>query len=554
MQEPLIDAQLAAIVGCSTDAIVGLGLDGTIASWNPAAERLYLYAPAEVLGRHISLLVPPELLPELRHLIARAGLGELIQGFETVRTRKDGSTVEVSISQATVRGPDGSVTGMATITRDISAIKERERMRFALENAARAEAETSACRASVLAEVSRVLVENFMDHRPMLEHVARIVATATNTACVIELLPEDGGLALQPCAIDHADENVRAELSRVLSAPHHVEAEPWHDLDHVFLKSHPLRECLSVPMLARTATIGVLSLGRFGSDAQPFTDHDREFTDDLATRIGLAVENARLYEHATRAIERARSAIELRDTFLTIAAHELKTPLTAIQGYAQLLSVQLSQGLDLDAASPRKSAHMIEDRTRDLTRLVEQVLDVSRLDASRMKLNLQDVDLVDLTSRLVAGFARRHAREFRLQLPDHVRAAVDPVRIEQVMANLVDNAVRYSPERGPIDIGVEPEDDDWVVLSVRDRGLGIPQEHRANLFDRFHQAHGVSYRSGMGLGLHISREIVALHGGDITAAFPADGGSLFRVRLMRSGGSPNSMEFGRTSCLRRNRP
>jgi len=544
VQEQSIDAQLAAIVGCSTDAIVGLGLDGTITSWNPAAERLYLYAPAEVLGRHISLLVPPELLPELRHLIARAALGELIQGFETVRTRKDGSTVEVSISKATVRGPDGSATGMATITRDISAIKEaeRERMRFALENAARAEDETSACRASVLAEVSRVLVENFMDHRPMLEHVARIVATATNTACVIELLPEDGGLALQPCAIDHADEDVRAELSRVLSAPHHVAAEPWHDLDRGFLKSHPLRECLSVPMLARTATIGVLSLGRFASDAQPFTDHDREFTDDLATRIGLAVENARLYEHATRAIERARSAIELRDTFLTIAAHELKAPLTAIQGYAQLLSLQLNPGLELDAASPRKSAHMIEDRTRHLTRLVEQILDVSRLDASRMKLNLQDVDIVDLTSGLVAGFASRHAREFRLHVSKHVRAAVDPVRIGQVMANLVDNAVRYSPERGPIDISVEPEDDDWVVLLVRDRGLGIPQEHRANLFDRFYQAHGVSYRSGMGLGLHISREIVALHGGDITAEFPADGGSQFRVRLMRSGGSPQGGE------------
>src|SRR4029077_14399393 len=121
---------------------------------------------------------------------------------------------------------------------------------------------------------------------------------------------------------------------------HEVDDLPWRDLDRVFLEHHQLQDTLSVPMLARTATIGVLSLARFGPDAPPFTDHDREFTDDLATRVGLAVENARLYEHA-------RSAIELRDTFLTVAAHELKTPLTTIQGYAQLLSLQLNQGLGL---------------------------------------------------------------------------------------------------------------------------------------------------------------------------------------------------------------
>lgn len=531
--EPLIDAQLAALVECSTDAIVGLALDGTITSWNRAAERMYLYLASEVLGEHVSLLVPPERLQELDNLLARTLSGDLIQGFETVRRRKDGSTIEVSISKSTIGGADGSVTGIASITRDISAIKEaeHERMRFALEHAAGAEAETAACRASVLAGVSRVLVEDFMDHRPMLARVARMAARATDTACVIQLLPEGGGTAMEPLAIDHADQAIRTELSRVLSAPHQVDDSPWRDLDRVFLENHPLRDTLSVPMLARTTAIGLLSLGRFGTDAPPFTEHDREFTDDLATRVGLAVENARLYEHA-------KSAIELRDAFLTVAAHELKTPLTSIQGYAQLLSLQLNQGLELDAAPSRKSAHMIEDRTRHLARLVEQILDVSRLDGARLKLNLEDVDLVGLTHKLVAGLVTRHGREFGLHLPDHARAAVDPVRLEQVLANLVDNAVRYSPEGGAIAISVELENEDWVVLSVRDWGIGIPREHRAHLFDRFYQAHGASYRSGMGLGLHISREIVALHGGDIKAAFPADGGSQFRVRLMRSNRPP----------------
>ncbi len=531
----LFDSHLAAIVVCSTDAIVGLAVDGSIASWNPAAERLYLYTADDVLGRHVTLIVPPERRVEFDSLMARTLSGELIQGFETLRRRKDGSLVEVSISKSIIRGSDGSVTGIASITRDISATKgaESERMRFALEHVARAEAETAAWRASVLAGVSRVLVEDFMDHRPMLDRVARMAAVAMDTACVIELLPEDGGASIgSSYALDHADKEVRTELARVLGAPHSVDDAPWRDLDGVFLRDYPLRDSLSVPLVARMATIGVLSLARFGTHAAPFTEHDREFTDDLAMRVGLAVENARLYE-------RARSAIELRDTFLTIAAHELKTPLTSIHGYAQLLSLQLTQGLALDSDPVRRSARMIEERSRHLARLVEQILDVSRLDGSRLKLNLEDIDLVSLVRTVVAGFMLRHTRDFGLHLPEHAWAAVDATRLQQVMANLIDNAVRYSAEEGRIDIGLELEEQDAVLLSVRDRGVGIPEEHRAHIFDRFHQAHGVSYRSGMGLGLHISHEIVALHGGEITATFPADGGSLFTVRLPRSGGRPD---------------
>jgi signal transduction histidine kinase len=386
-----------------------------------------------------------------------------------------------------------------------------------------------ATRASVLAEVSRVLVESFMDHRPMLERVAQIAAFATDTACVIQLIAEDGDEdGLVPLAVDHADQVVRTELARVLSLPHQLADSPWNDLDRGFLAAHPLKDSLSVPMLARTATIGVLSLGRFGSDAPHFTDSDRRLSDDLAARVALAVENARLYQNA-------RIAIEIRDNFLTIAAHELKTPLTTIQGYSQLLSHQLEHDLTQDAAPVRRAAHMIQDRTRHLARLIEQILDVSRLVASRMQLNRDDTDLVAMIRKVVAVFTNRDAtHELRLHLQDDcLQANVDLVRLTQVMVNLVDNAVRYSPDGGPIDITVELQHADTVVLSVRDRGLGIPVEHRAHIFDRFYQAHAVAYRSGMGLGLHISREIVLLHGGTITVAFPVDGGSQFTVELPR---------------------
>jgi len=153
--------------------------------------------------------------------------------------------------------------------------------------------------------------------------------------------------------------------------------------------------------------------------------------EDLAAQVALAVENARLYEDA-------RVAIELRDKFLTIAAHELKTPMTSNQGYSQLLSRQLDQGLDRDAAPVSRAARMIEDRTRHLARLVEQILDVSRLVSARMELNRNDTDLVAVIKNLVIVFERqRGAHEFRLHLRhERLQAVVDPLRIQQVMAGL----------------------------------------------------------------------------------------------------------------------
>ena len=240
----------------------------------------------------------------------------------------------------------------------------------------------------------------------------------------------------------------------------------------------------------------------------------------------------------------ARAAIELRDNFLDIAAHELKTPLTTIQGYSQLLSIQLEQGPESDNGAILRSAQLIEDRTRHLARLVEQILDVSRLVASRMHLDRDETDLTGLIRTLAASFAGRpDPHELRLHLAEQrIDVAVDPKRLTQVMANLIDNAMRYSPDGSPIDITLEHHDN-TAVLSVRDRGPGIPEEHRSHIFDRFHETPALAYGSGMGLGLHISREIVLLHGGDITVAFPACGGSEFTVRLPRTDDSAVDMQL-----------
>jgi two-component system phosphate regulon sensor histidine kinase PhoR len=147
-----------------------------------------------------------------------------------------------------------------------------------------------------------------------------------------------------------------------------------------------------------------------------------------------------------------------------------------------------------------------------------------------------------LVEQVVAGlrpWSDRHAVAVAVRAPAPVEAEVDPLRLEQVLINLLDNAIKFSPDGGPIDVVLDGVPDAGpagpgrgvVELSVRDRGLGIPPERRGQIFERFYQAHDDAYRSGMGLGLYVSRPIVGLHGGEIRAEFPADGGTRFVVRL-----------------------
>jgi signal transduction histidine kinase len=162
---------------------------------------------------------------------------------------------------------------------------------------------------------------------------------------------------------------------------------------------------------------------------------------------------------------------------------------------------------------------------------VVQLLDISRLEAGRLFLDRTRSDVVKIAESVVAATrvtTDRH--QVTLEGAPSAVAWVDPLRIEQVIANMVDNAVKYSPMGGPVRVEVLKRGE-LVRISVRDQGVGVPEAHRARIFDRFHQAHPDHRFAGMGLGLHISREIVEMHGGRIEARFPSDGGVEMIVTL-----------------------
>jgi signal transduction histidine kinase len=262
-------------------------------------------------------------------------------------------------------------------------------------------------------------------------------------------------------------------------------------------------------------------------DGGPFTRADEEKLVAVARMAAIAMQNARLYR-ATQ------EAVHLRDEFLAIASHELKTPLTSILGQGQLALRRLERDGQLGSVQGARTLEVITQQGQKLSRLVSQLLDVSRLESGKLTVEPEPTDLAALLEQVVASaqvWSERHP--ITLEAPPALPLALDPLRLEQVLTNLLDNAIKYSPDGGAIEVSLAVADG-AVELSVRDHGLGVPPEKRAYVFERFYQAHAQEHRSGLGLGLYVSRQIVELHGGTIDCAFPADGGTRFVVRLPRA--------------------
>lgn len=228
-----------------------------------------------------------------------------------------------------------------------------------------------------------------------------------------------------------------------------------------------------------------------------------------------------------RARAAAEAGVRARENFLSIATHELRTPVTSIKGYAQLAL----RAADSDPLRVRQLLQTLDGQTDRLSRLITQLLDVSRIEAGRLRLEPERTDLGLLVLTLVET-AKAHAtpHEWEIDVPTAVFATIDPGRIEQVVSNLLENAVRYSPDGGAISVRLRREDG-RVRLDVVDTGIGIPAADVGHIFERFYQAHSDRNYGGMGLGLYISREIVERHGGMISVVSPSGGGAHFTVVL-----------------------
>jgi signal transduction histidine kinase len=234
-------------------------------------------------------------------------------------------------------------------------------------------------------------------------------------------------------------------------------------------------------------------------------------------------------ERAARA--EAEAAVNTRDEFLSVAAHELKSPVTSLQGYSQLLLRQQAEGV-AEPATVERALYAIDRQSKRLTRLINNLLELSRLDSGSQRLTLDPTDLAPLLNEAAESMratSSRHHIVAEVTTPLFVLG--DRLRLEQVFINLLDNALKYSPAGGEVEVRGWAEGG-TVHVSIRDHGLGIPPEHLPRIFDRLHQAHAGSHASGLGLGLYICHDLVQRHGGHIDVACPPDGGTVVRVALV----------------------
>lgn len=308
------------------------------------------------------------------------------------------------------------------------------------------------------------------------------------------------------------------------------------------------RSYVVVPMIARMQVLGTMLLA-YAESGRQYEEKDLALLEDMARRAVLAVDNARLYQEA-------QTGLAARDQFLSIASHEVRTPLSVIQGYAQLLKGQVGRtqaaedgSITLDRGRLARAVSNIDHASARLVALVSDLLDVSRISEHRFSVSPEPLDLKEMLAQVIENVRglkeyrqSKQDLEFEVVLPDApVWGIWDRVRIEQVLANLVDNALKYSPKRGTVRVQLRVESTDglesphtWAHLTVSDQGIGVPADEKDRIFEPFTRASNASeqHYPGLGLGLAVTKEIVLLHKGCIWVESPGPGqGSTFHVAL-----------------------
>jgi signal transduction histidine kinase len=287
---------------------------------------------------------------------------------------------------------------------------------------------------------------------------------------------------------------------------------------------------LTVPLTARERILGTITLAFAASDRRHGPTELR-IALDFAARSALAVDNARLYQEA-------RDAAQVREDFLSVAGHELKTPLTAAQINLELVARAARRARfdeDGEGEPLTRRVALVERQMSRLGVLVDQLLDVSRLTSGRIALDLEEVELGALGHEVV-GRVREEAARARTTLtvaaPEPVVGQWDRARVDQLLSNLLSNAMKYGAGC-PVELEIRAQADQSALVVVRDRGVGIAPENQARIFRKFERAVSDRHFGGLGLGLWICREIVEAMRGTIQVESSPGRGATFTVRLPR---------------------
>ncbi|HEX7313812.1 MAG TPA: PAS domain S-box protein [Pyrinomonadaceae bacterium] len=437
---------------------------------------------------------------------------------------------------------------VATALANLAASAVRTAELYDEQRRLRGEAQVAERRATFLAEAT-TLLSSSLDYEKTLEAVAHAAVPWVADWCGVDILGEDG--ELRRLAVAHVDP-AKVEWARELSARYPYDPDAPRgiaqalrtgraelyplitdelliaaakDEEHLrIMRDLGFNSAMIVPLSAQGRAFGAITFVTAESERR-YGAEDLAFAEDLARRASLAVENARLYRQA-------QEANRIKDEFLATLSHELRTPLTAILGWASMLAAGT-----LNEREEARAVAAIERNARAQRQIVEDVLDVSRIITGKLRLEMKPVELRALVQDAVESV--RPAAEAKgvylstLLAPDAGEVTADPDRLQQVMWNLLTNAVKFTPAGGRVEVELRREGA-RAALRVGDTGEGIAPEFLPHVFDRFRQADMGTTRQhgGLGLGLAIVRHLVELHGGEVTAESDGRGlGSTFTLRL-----------------------
>jgi PAS domain S-box-containing protein len=539
--------------GVRDHAIFMLDVHGKVSTWNAGAERIKGWSASEIIGQPYEAFftagdraagVPAKYLAA-----AASGGGHDVSGW---RVRKDGTRFYAEAFLSPLRARDGELRGFAKVTHDLTSrmVAEENERRLVIERAAREAAEAAEGRARLgedrLVRLYRMALALAKATTP------DEVAAATLMGCLSELdaaggavyvLDRDGktlvslGQSGHPAGALDEYETMPLEARTPLGdaarsgeagfyASYEACAQAYPDLRDV-MRAGDFEASVALPLRAHGHPLGVLGIRYSGP--RVFEDAVRSLLLTIGELCSQALERAQLLVAEQKARTDAETASRAKDEFLAMLGHELRNPLAPISTALQLMKLRQ------DDSSSRERA-VIERQVRHLTRLVDDLLDVSRIARGLVELSRRPVEIADVLSNAVeiaSPLLEQRSQHLSVHAAPGLSVDADPTRLSQVVSNLLTNAAKFTPPHGHIELSAELEGED-VVLRVRDDGEGMTADLLPTVFDLFIQGKRTLARSegGLGLGLALVKNLVALHGGTTSASSDGPGkGSEFVVRI-----------------------
>lgn len=481
------NAYLAAIVDSSDDAIISKNLDGILISWNAAAERMYGYTAAEAIGQHISLIIPPDRLEEEAAIIASLRRGQKIDHFETIRQAKDGRLLDVSITISPIRDDDGTIVGASKVARDITERKKHD--------------------------------EELRTQREWLQVTLASIGDAVITTDT------------------HANVTYLNPIAENLTGWKHAEAfgKPLAEVFHIVNEDTRLPVENPVDKVLRYGTIQGLAnhtllMARDGSEYS---------IEDAAAPIRLSEEkllgvvmvfhdigDRRVLEKEVQRRDRRK------DEFLAMLAHELRNPLAPISNAVNVLASET-----LSDVMRMQAVHLVKRQVEQMRRLLDDLLDVSRITQGKIELRRQPVllsNIIQASIETAMPLIEERSQRLTLNMPEApIQLIGDATRLSQIFSNLLHNAAKFSDKGEKIAIEVAPSENQ-VTIRIKDHGIGIAPDNLDDIFEIFAQVDNSIERKsgGLGIGLALVKDLIALHDGRVEVRSAGLGkGSEFIVTL-----------------------